>query len=134
MRNAVLVHIAFVLLYHNSAQSTATISSIFGLLLGRLQLEIDSFERVYLCRDLTHYKGDPDPFKGDTPNQKVRDAAKEAVEAIFAPTETPSYSTANSSSLQVWPPLLFHVILQYNSLSSSYSLTSEATSRTLSML
>ncbi len=53
-----------------------------------------------VCRDLVHYKGSPDPFKGDLPNQKVRDTAKEAVEAIFAPTETPSY-TQPSSSLQV---------------------------------
>ena len=47
-----------------------------------------------------HYRGESDPFKGDVPNQKVRDLAKEALDAIFAPTETPSYAPANSS-LQV---------------------------------
>ncbi|GLC64790.1 AP-4 complex accessory subunit Tepsin [Pleodorina starrii] len=36
-----------------------------------------------LVREHTHYKGEPDPFKGDTPNQRVRDAAKEASEALF---------------------------------------------------
>ena len=50
-----------------------------------------------LCRELTHYKGTPDAFKGDLLNQKVRDTAKEAVEAMFAPTETPTYSQAPSS-------------------------------------
>ena len=38
-------------------------------------------------RELTHYKGEPDAFKGDVPNQRVRDLAKEALEAIFAATE-----------------------------------------------
>lgn len=34
-------------------------------------------------RDLTHYRGEPDPFKGDAPNQRVRDTAKEAVDSLF---------------------------------------------------
>jgi len=54
-------------------------------------------ESLRLCRALVHYKGSPDPFKGDLLNQKVRDTAKEAVEAMFAPTETPTYSQAPSS-------------------------------------
>ena len=29
-----------------------------------------------MCRQLTSYRGDPDPFKGDVPNQRVRDAAQ----------------------------------------------------------
>ncbi|KXZ53314.1 hypothetical protein GPECTOR_7g1208 [Gonium pectorale] len=33
-------------------------------------------------RGLVHFKGEPDPFKGDTANQRVRDAAKEAAEAL----------------------------------------------------
>ncbi len=41
---------------------------------------------VSCFRDLTHYKGEPDPFKGDVPNQRVRDSAKEALDAIFAAT------------------------------------------------
>lgn len=52
---------------------------------------------LVICRALVHYKGVPDPFKGDLLNQKVRETAKEAVEAMFAPTETPSYSQAPSS-------------------------------------
>lgn len=39
-------------------------------------------------RELLHYRGEPDPFKGDVPNQKVREAAKEALDAVFAPTDT----------------------------------------------
>eukprot|EP00891_Asterochloris_glomerata_P002362 jgi/Astpho2/2362/gw1.00044.106.1_t len=34
-------------------------------------------------RQLTSYRGDPDPFKGDVPNQRVRDAAREALDAVF---------------------------------------------------
>ena len=45
-----------------------------------------STPRCHACRELTHYKGEPDPFKGDVPNQKVRDSAKEALDAIFAAT------------------------------------------------
>lgn len=37
-----------------------------------------------LCRSLTYFRGEPDPFKGDVPNQKVRDMAKEALDAVFA--------------------------------------------------
>lgn len=35
------------------------------------------------CRELTHYRGEPDPFKGDAPNQRVRDSAKEAMDSLF---------------------------------------------------
>ena len=37
-----------------------------------------------MCRSLTYFRGEPDPFKGDVPNQKVRDMAKEALDAVFA--------------------------------------------------
>jgi hypothetical protein len=60
----------------------------------------------YICRALVHYKGSPDPFKGDLLNQKVRDTAKEAVEAMFAPTETPSYSQTPSSIQVKIQPIL----------------------------
>lgn len=40
------------------------------------------------CRELVHYRGEPDPFKGDALNQKVREAAKEALDAVFAPVDT----------------------------------------------
>ena len=48
-----------------------------------------------VCRDLTHYRGEPDPFKGDVLNQKVRDAAKETLDAIFQATDT-NYSASSS--------------------------------------
>lgn len=44
-------------------------------------------------RELTHFRGEPDPFKGDVVNQRVRDQAKEALEAIFAASDM-SRSTA----------------------------------------
>lgn len=57
-----------------------------------------------LCRELTHYKGEPDPFKGDTPNQKVREFAKEALDAVFSATDISySASASSGSQLQVRP-------------------------------
>uniref|UniRef100_A0A7N0TS72 VHS domain-containing protein n=1 Tax=Kalanchoe fedtschenkoi TaxID=63787 RepID=A0A7N0TS72_KALFE len=35
-------------------------------------------------RQLFHYKGHPDPLKGDAPNKAVRDMAHEAISALFA--------------------------------------------------
>lgn len=32
---------------------------------------------------MLHYKGEPDPLKGDVPNQKVRDSAREALDALY---------------------------------------------------
>jgi hypothetical protein len=55
-------------------------------------------------RELTHYKGEPDPFKGDVPNQRVRDAAKEALDAIFAATEL--HPSTASAPLQACHPFL----------------------------
>lgn len=52
------------------------------------------------CRDLTHYRGEPDPFKGDVLNQKVRDAATETLDAIFQATDT-SYSSSAKPTLTV---------------------------------
>ena len=34
-------------------------------------------------RQLLHYKGQPDPLKGDALNKAVRDTANEAVSAMF---------------------------------------------------
>lgn len=56
------------------------------------------------CRELTHYKGDPDPFKGDVLNQKVRDAAKETVDAIFQATDT-NYNSSSTNSSSTKPTL-----------------------------
>jgi hypothetical protein len=43
-------------------------------------------------RELIHYRGEPDPFKGDVPNARVREFAKEVVDVMFnaspAPTNT----------------------------------------------
>lgn len=62
---------------------------------------------LLLCRELTHYKGEPDPFKGDVPNQRVRDLAKEALDAVFAPTDL-NPSTAQAP-LQARPWLPCHM-------------------------
>lgn len=45
-------------------------------------------------RECQSFRGDPDPLKGERPNQIVRDAAKEATEAVF------SSVTASSAPVQ----------------------------------
>ena len=52
-----------------------------------------------LCRALTYFRGEPDPFKGDVPNQKVRDMAKEALDAVFAAVDL--NAAPSSAPLQV---------------------------------
>jgi hypothetical protein len=37
-------------------------------------------------KDATQYRGPPDPVRGDQPYQKVRDAAKEALDAVYSDT------------------------------------------------
>ncbi|GAQ93018.1 VHS domain-containing protein [Klebsormidium nitens] len=41
-------------------------------------------------RGLFHYKGQPDPLKGDAPNKAVRDMAHETVQAMFSTEAPPS--------------------------------------------
>ncbi|GLI64738.1 hypothetical protein VaNZ11_008105 [Volvox africanus] len=50
---------------------------------GCAQFQRTMQRHASLIREHTQFKGEPDPFKGDTPNQRVRDAAKEASEALF---------------------------------------------------
>jgi hypothetical protein len=58
---------------------------------------------VAAIKEAGHFRGTMDPVRGDQPNQKVRDAAKEALECVYR--ETPSSQQQASS----------------NSLSSSYA-------------
>lgn len=53
-----------------------------------------------MCRQLTSYRGDPDPFKGDVPNQRVRDAAREALDAVFQAQDM-SYQPTQAPKLTV---------------------------------
>ena len=53
-----------------------------------------------MCRQLSSYRGDPDPFKGDVPNQRVRDAAREALDAIFQAQDM-SYQPMQAPKLTV---------------------------------
>jgi hypothetical protein len=57
-------------------------------------------------KDATQYRGPPDPVRGDEPYEKVRNAAKEALDAVYSdtiPTSDPSgggasFATSVSSS------------------------------------
>ena len=54
-------------------------------------------------KDALQYRGPPDPVRGDEPYQKVRTAAKEALDAIYSdtgpePSTSGSFSTSISSS------------------------------------
>ncbi|KAI9109525.1 hypothetical protein K1719_019579 [Acacia pycnantha] len=52
-------------------------------------------------RQLFHYKGEPDPLKGDALNKTVRDAAHEAITAIFSEEDNkPSLPEANNRRMQ----------------------------------
>lgn len=53
-------------------------------------------------RDLLTYKGEPDPFKGDVPNARVREFAKEVVEVLFnaAPVAQQSGSLMAQGKIQ----------------------------------
>ncbi len=55
--------------------------------------------QLLVCRALTYFRGEPDPFKGDVPNQKVRDMAKEALDAVFAAVDL--NAAPSSAPLQV---------------------------------
>ena len=47
-----------------------------------------------LRRELVHYQGEKDPFKGDALNQRVRDAAKETVDALYLSSAAPFSSNS----------------------------------------
>ena len=81
-----------------------------------------------MFRDLTHYKGEPDPFKGDVLNQKVRDAAKETLDAIFQATDTNYNSASSKPTLTVRATLVKHTLWLHTtkSLHSYLSLALEA--------
>lgn len=52
------------------------------------------------CRPLQNFQGVLDPLKGDALNAKVREAAKETVEAIFeASAPQPMHSSGISSQV-----------------------------------
>lgn len=58
-------------------------------------------QAVSVIKESIHFRGTPDPVRGDEPNQKVRQAAKEALDAVYseAPTSAePQYSGGMSQS------------------------------------
>ncbi|KAK1290363.1 VHS domain-containing protein [Acorus calamus] len=65
-----------------------------------------------VMRQLVHYKGHPDPLKGDALNKAVRDTAQEAIAAVFAieenkpaPTEGLSKRIQGFGNTNYEPPL-----------------------------
>jgi hypothetical protein len=52
-----------------------------------------------LFRELIHWRGEPDPFKGDVPNARVREFAKEVVEVMF--NSAPVQPSNNTLAAQV---------------------------------
>ena len=51
------------------------------------------------CSELVHYRGEPDPFKGDVPNARVREFAKEVLEALFNANPVTTSTAAASRAL-----------------------------------
>eukprot|EP01023_Acetabularia_acetabulum_P031511 TRINITY_DN29559_c0_g1_i4.p1 TRINITY_DN29559_c0_g1~~TRINITY_DN29559_c0_g1_i4.p1 ORF type:complete len:610 (+),score=93.96 TRINITY_DN29559_c0_g1_i4:75-1832(+) len=55
-----------------------------------------------LIRELMRYSGRPDQFMGDVLNQRVRDAAGEAIEAMFSPqSQQPSVASLSNDSTNI---------------------------------
>ncbi|KIZ05085.1 VHS domain-containing protein [Monoraphidium neglectum] len=48
-------------------------------------------------RELVHWRGEPDPFKGDVPNARVREFAKEVLEVLFNANPVASSAAASGS-------------------------------------
>lgn len=88
------------------------------------------FQGVTCHRELTHYKGEPDPLKGDVPNQRVRDAAREALDALFgaengyAPTSAPAQPQLTVRRLNGWHNMAGNLHGQQSGLSSNAFLLS----------
>ena len=53
------------------------------------------------CRELVTYKGDKDPFKGDSLNQRVRDMAKEVISEVLYVSPPPQHGSSMASSGRV---------------------------------
>lgn len=66
---------------------------------GRPQFKIDLQRNIGAVRACTSYKGPPDPLRGDLPSEKVREAAKDTINAIFD-TSTIKHNTAGRISGQ----------------------------------
>eukprot|EP00955_Chlamydomonas_euryale_P117368 366469-Chlamydomonas_euryale.AAC.2 len=49
-------------------------------------------------RDQSHFRGEPDAFKGDALNQRVRDTAKETMDALYNATAPPPASYGGSGT------------------------------------
>ena len=55
-----------------------------------------------MCRALTYFRGEPDPFKGDVPNQKVRDMAKEALDAVLGDVDLNAGPSSAPLQVMLW--------------------------------
>ena len=80
--------------------------------ISSLQLCKVCLNELQRFRELTHYRGEADPFKGDVLNQKVRDAAKETLDAIFQATDT-NYSTSSAKPTLTVSTDSCHVMLAH---------------------
>ncbi|KAE8655672.1 VHS domain-containing protein [Hibiscus syriacus] len=71
------------------------VKEVSGFILKRLDHKSPVFRREMqrnsaVVRQLFHYRGQPNPLKGDALNKAVRDTAHEAISAIFAEDNNPS--------------------------------------------
>jgi hypothetical protein len=70
---------------------------------GRYGRGSGAFQRVVrrqgaaAVRECAHWRGEPDPFRGDAPNAKVREFAKEAAEALFDDAPLPAAQVSSAA-------------------------------------
>lgn len=64
-------------------------SSTCKQILGMVQRQLRKYRCLYrhlvisTCRECVHFRGEPDPFKGDVPNERVRVLAKDTLEVLY---------------------------------------------------
>lgn len=81
---------------------------------GSPNFKRDLTRRTHIVRDCLHWRADPHPTMGDLPNKMVREAAQEAINAIFdtemnqqppvAPVHQPPSTVSVASSARVAAP------------------------------
>ncbi|KAL6764886.1 hypothetical protein V8C86DRAFT_1215418 [Haematococcus lacustris] len=67
---------------------------------GCIQFQRSMQKHASSIRELVHYKGEPDPFRGDTLNQRVRDLAKETLDLLYNSQSVPTSAPALQGRIQ----------------------------------
>lgn len=92
-----IIYTKMLLKFETLLQVLRLIKYVAGKSIMEFQREMQRNSAV--LRQLLHYKGHPDPLKGDALNKAVRDSAQEAMTAIFTEHETITSTTPPAENL-----------------------------------